>query len=65
MTRFDLEQAIMQLWSTADDIKTLYDYHDTLSADDLANALLGLQQLANLRGQKALDLFEQFLKEER
>lgn len=66
-TRFDLEQAIMSQWMIADDIKTLYEYfyerHESMTVDDLANALLGLHQMAHMRGDLAFEVFEQMIKD--
>lgn len=65
--RFDLEQAIMALWGTTEDIKLLfehyYEHHDSMSVDDMANVLLGLQQLVHMRGQKTFDIFERIVRE--
>lgn len=67
LVRFDLEQAIMQLWNTAEDIKLLYEhYYDNpkrMTEDEVANALIGIYTLANIRGQKTFDLYEKLLQE--
>lgn len=64
--RFDLEQAIMELWHTAEDINTLYEsYYDgreRWTEDRMANALLGLAELVNARGDKCMHIFEQVYK---
>lgn len=66
-TRFDLEQAIMSQWMIADDIKTVFDYfyerHESMTVDDMANALLGLHQMAQMRGELAFEVFEQMIKD--
>jgi len=66
LDRFDLEQAIMQLWMIADDIDTLYKYfyerHEDMTVDDMANALLGLKQMAHMRGELAFEIFENMVK---
>jgi hypothetical protein len=66
-TRFDLEQAIMSQWMIADDIKTVFDYfyerHESMTVDELANALLGLHQMAQMRGELAFEIFEQMIKD--
>lgn len=51
MNRFDLEQQILSCWNVVEDIKMLREMQDlrTLSADELDNALLGLQTLYNMR----------------
>ena len=59
----DLEDKIMSVWSTADDIDTfLYRYLDSpaepLSEDDISNTLLGIKALHDHRCQKLWDAFE-------
>lgn len=65
--RFDLEQAIMALWGTVEDIQLIYEHyyehHESMSVDDMANVLLGLQQLVHMRGQKTFDIFERIVRE--
>lgn len=65
-TRFDLEQAIMQLWSSSEDVRLIferyYEYHEDKTIDELANALLGVEQLIKMRGEKVLDIFEELVK---
>jgi|TARA_B110000503_G_scaffold34937_1_gene57097 hypothetical protein len=61
--RFDLEQAIMNAWSTCDDIDLIYHNTDKLDlnakdCDDLQNQLLGLRSIAELRFEKVWDIFE-------
>lgn len=60
MDRFELEDAIMACWQTSDDLK-LVTQHVLEGADDkdkLANALIGIQELHNLRCQRVFDIFE-------
>jgi len=62
----DLEDKIMSVWSTADDIDTLlYRYLDSpaepLSEDDISNTLIGIKALHDQRCQKLWDAFEQVL----
>ena len=62
----DLEDKIMSVWSTADDIDTfLYRYLDSpaapMSEDDIANTLLGIKTLHDQRCQRLWDAFEQVL----
>lgn len=65
-TRFDLEQAIMSQWMIADDIKLLFEYfyerHESMTVDEMANALLGLYQMAHMRGEFAFEVFENMIK---
>lgn len=62
--RFGLENAIMNAWNTADDIGLLADavMEGELDTDELANALLGLQQLHHIRSKKAFDIFEAMIE---
>jgi len=62
----DLEDKIMSVWSTADDIDTLlYRYLDSpaeqLSEDDISNTLIGIKALHDQRCQKLWDAFEKVL----
>jgi hypothetical protein len=49
----DLEQAIMLAWQTADDIDLLYKHHGDapkpMTEDEVANALLGIKILHDMR----------------
>ena len=63
----DLEDKIMSVWGTSDDIDTfLYRYLDSpageLSEDDISNTLLGIKTLHDQRCQKLWDAFEEVLK---
>ena len=63
----DLEDKIMNVWGTVEDIDTfLYRYLDSpadeLSEDDIANTLLGIKTLHDQRCQKLWDAFEKVLK---
>lgn len=68
-TRFKLEDAIMRMWGTTDDLDTLFQYyyerHDSMSPEDVANALLGIKQMLHMRGELAFELFEQLIREEK
>ena len=55
--RFELEQAIMNCWHVVDDIKTISNRADSLTSDQLANALIGLETLYQMKFE---DLFEKF-----
>lgn len=63
MDRFDLEQAIMSCWNTADDIRLLSEavIEQELSKDDINNTLTGIEQIHQLRCQKAFDIFEELV----
>lgn len=67
MDRFDLEQQIMKCWNVTDDINTLYegvmDSSPELTTDEIANALLGMHQLYELKFNKLFATFEQLVQE--
>ena len=63
----DLEDKIMSVWRTCEDIDTfLYRYLDSpagvMSEDDISNTLLGIKTLHDQRCQKLWDAFEEVLK---
>ena len=64
---FDLEQQIMDCWRVVDDISTLneglLDYE--INADKVANVLIGLKQLYNLKFEKLFRTYEALLKEQK
>ena len=59
--RFDLEQAIMLAWQTADDIDLLYKHHGDaprpMTEDEIGNALLGIKILHDMRMEKLMDMY--------
>ena len=58
---FDLEQHILSTWNVLDDIRTLYKNvleDDHLSKDDIANVLLGLATLYNMKFDASFHTFE-------
>jgi len=65
MKIFDLEQEIMKAWHVVDDIQLLNEnvMETDMSTDDIANALLGLESIYNLRFQKVFSQFEEVSKE--
>jgi hypothetical protein len=65
--RFDLEQEIMECWNITADINDVYEYvMDTSKgiddADKVANILLGMSQLYDLKFQKLFNTFEELIK---
>ena len=61
--RFDLESAIMEAWTSCEDIDLVYHNTDKLNlnakdCDELQNQLLGLKYITDLRFQKLWDIFE-------
>ena len=67
MDRFDLEQNIMKCWNVTDDIYLLYenvmDGVPEMTTDEIANALLGMHQLYEMKFEKLFRNFEQLVKE--
>jgi len=65
MKRFDLEQEIMNAWHVVDDIDLLYKnvIETDMSTDDIANVLLGLEGVYNMRFEKLFNTFEEICKE--
>jgi hypothetical protein len=65
MKIFDFEQEIMKAWHVVDDIQLLNEnvMETDMSTDDIANALLGLHSIYNMRFVKVFDMFEDLCKE--
>jgi hypothetical protein len=65
MKIFDLEQEIMKAWHVVDDIDLLYEnvIETGMSTGDIANVLLGLESVYNMRFQKLFNTFEDICKE--
>ena len=63
--QFDLEQEIMNCWNTASDLKYLYQavLDKDLTKDQIANILLGIYTLHEVKCDRLFDTFESFLKE--
>jgi len=61
--QFDLEQAIMQLWNSADDFKMLAEAveNKNLSTEELVQTLIGFGHIYQLKGEKCFELFEKHL----
>jgi hypothetical protein len=61
--RFDLEAALASCWGTKEDLDLLYEemLEGESSSEDLANALLGLSRLHDMRCEKALRIFEELI----
>jgi hypothetical protein len=68
--RFDLEQEIMECWNITSDIDDVYEYvmngnGNELSTDErdrVANILLGVSQLYELKFNKLFNTFEECVK---
>ena len=61
----DLEQEIMKAWHVVDDIQLLSEnvMETNMSRDEIANALVGLESIYNMRFIKLFDMFEDLCKE--
>jgi len=64
ITRFTLEDRIMECWGVVDDLDMIYStealYEDQ---DRMMNTLLGLQELYKIRFQRMFDAFEHLVHE--
>jgi hypothetical protein len=60
MSRFDLEQQIMSCWQIVDDIKIVDEYvlEGGLTKDQISNALLGMQEIYQMKFDKLFRNFE-------
>lgn len=63
MTRFDLEQSILKCWNITDDIDTLYGtvFEREMSKDELANYLLGLKTIYDVKFNQLFSIFENMI----
>src|SRR3990167_6302159 len=61
--RFDLEQQIMGCWNVTTDLDTLYEgvLESGMSTDQIANILLGMKQLYELKFDKCFKTFEKLI----
>jgi hypothetical protein len=59
-THFDLEDAIYKAWQTSDDLEVFFRYHgdaeQPMTEDEVANALIGLKQLHDMRCWQLMDM---------
>jgi hypothetical protein len=67
--RFDLEQSILKCWNVTDDIDLLYenvmDRSPEMTTDDIANTLLGMKQIYEMRFEKLFSEFEKLVREKK
>jgi hypothetical protein len=60
-TRIDLESAIMVAWQTSEDINLLFkhygDHPKPMTEDEVANALLGLKIMHDMRMEALMDTY--------
>ena len=59
-THFDLEDAIQKAWQTSDDLEIFFKYHgdaeQPMTEDEVANALLGIKSLHDMRCWQLMDM---------
>jgi hypothetical protein len=59
----------MRLWSSDQDVETVFKYYydrqGEVDVEEMANALLGIKQMIQIRGELAFELFEKLIKEEK
>ena len=61
--RFDLEQQILDAWKVVDDIDLVFDCSmNDNDPDKIANLLLGLKTLYDVKFNKLWDTFEECIK---
>ena len=65
--RFNLEAEIMNVWNTKDDLESItsrmMDDPDPMTEDDIANVLIGLSELHDIRCKKLFNVFESMVKD--
>jgi hypothetical protein len=64
-SRFEMEQVIMRCWALSEDLSLLSETicNAEVSADQVANALIGMQALHEMRMEKLFSMFEQKVKD--
>lgn len=67
MDRFDLEQNIMKCWNVTEDVDLLYRsvMEKNMTTDDIANALLGIKTLYDLKFDELFSNFESMIREKK
>lgn len=67
MNRFDLEDKITAAWQTENDIDLIYrrlcDAPSPMTEDDIANAMLGLRSIFNMRMDELWEVFTKMIEE--
>jgi hypothetical protein len=67
MNRGNLEEAIKEAWQTQSDVKLVFervmDGYGDLTEDEVANALIGIEALMEMRFLKLWEVYEQMLEE--
>lgn len=69
MSRFDLEQDIMECWGITADLQSViwskFDSAEHMTEDDLLNVLQGIQALYDIKFKKLFNTFEVMERDER
>ena len=65
ITRFDLEEKIMETWQTVTDLKALYRNIEYMDEDQILSAVDGLSIFADMRCESLFRTFESMLHNER
>lgn len=62
--RFDLEQAILDVWGITNDIDVLFEHimERDVTKDEVANILLGMKELYNIKFERTFEIFEQCVR---
>jgi hypothetical protein len=66
-TQFDLEHRIMQCWQVVNDLDILTAHIldvKKMSEDEIANALIGIKQLYDMKFYGLMSTYEKYLKEQ-
>lgn len=65
--RFDFEQRLLDCWNITSDLKTLSEgvLERNMTKDEIANIVIGLEQLYNLKFDMLFNKFEEMIKEQR
>jgi len=67
VSRFDLEQQIMECWNLPEDIENLrwgmLDSEGGMSEDEVDNYLLGMKTMYHIRFEKLFDTFEKLIQQ--
>ena len=65
ITRFDLEEKIMETWQTVTDLKALYSNIEYMDEDQILSAVDGLSIFSEMRCDALFRTFEAMLHNER
>jgi hypothetical protein len=68
MKQFDLEQQIMNCWNVTSDLDVLFEElmeGETMTNDRMANIVLGMKELYEIKFEKLFRVFEEYLKEQK